>query len=244
MSFAGKLARGVATGLSGYYGKLADQQSEDRRAQILLEREKALSQFQSGLRREESALAADQTRKTYADKVATDVAGEVALLPRKAAAEASVNEAKERARLTSELTQMGVKFKYDTSLAELREKAEMERTRLRESGEDRRTERRLAENVVATGVDGAGNIVVLKGNDTPVTFRGAVPTPRAGGDDEFGGIAPRAPRAPVAAPAATADSSPNLTYTQSDLEFTAKKYGKTVDEVQQELNASGYRLVR
>src|SRR5688500_13433390 len=99
MSFAGKLALGVATGLAGYYGKVAEQQMEEKRSAIALAREKALAQFQSGLRREESAIAGAETRKSYTHKVETDVVGELALLPKKGEEEIRVAEAKEAAQL-------------------------------------------------------------------------------------------------------------------------------------------------
>ena len=42
MSFAGKLARGLLQGASGYFGEVAEQQEYDRRAQILAQRDEAL----------------------------------------------------------------------------------------------------------------------------------------------------------------------------------------------------------
>jgi hypothetical protein len=49
MSFAGKLARGLLQGASGYFGELAEQQEYDRRASVLAQREEALERLrQSG----------------------------------------------------------------------------------------------------------------------------------------------------------------------------------------------------
>jgi hypothetical protein len=42
MSFAGKLARGLLQGASGYFGEVAEQQEYDRRAAILAQRDEAL----------------------------------------------------------------------------------------------------------------------------------------------------------------------------------------------------------
>lgn len=105
MSFAGRLALGIAKGLSGYYGEQAKTQAEERRADILLQREKALATFQSDLRRGEAAVVGEETRKTYRDKVSTDVAGEVALLPHKTKAELTVVGAKAGADAAQEQLQ-------------------------------------------------------------------------------------------------------------------------------------------
>jgi len=42
MSFAGKLARGLLQGASGYFGEVAEQQEHDRRSAILAKRDEAL----------------------------------------------------------------------------------------------------------------------------------------------------------------------------------------------------------
>lgn len=51
MSFAGKLARGLFQGASGYFGDVAEQQEYDRRASILAQREEALERLRRSVRR-------------------------------------------------------------------------------------------------------------------------------------------------------------------------------------------------
>ncbi len=52
MSFVGKMARGLAAGLGTYYNQKAATQEEERRSQILLDRQMALARFTQGLQNE------------------------------------------------------------------------------------------------------------------------------------------------------------------------------------------------
>jgi hypothetical protein len=224
MSFAGRLARGVASGLAGYYGKLADQELEDRKQAATLDREKALATFQSGLRREETAAAGDESRRTYEANKTVDVAGELAMTPVKRDAQIAVKEAEERATLRRELTVAGVKFNQDMTLAQLRETAATHRTEIEQAGQNARSAADRDNRPAGTGVDSQGNLVIVKNNDTIVTAHGVRPTPRGtkasdddllglGGDDTGGtGIAPRRAAAPAAAPrpaTANVDTGPD-----------------------------------
>ena len=59
MSFAGKLARGLLQGASGYFGEVAEQQEHDRRSAILQQRDEALELLrQSGRSAELESLQA------------------------------------------------------------------------------------------------------------------------------------------------------------------------------------------
>jgi hypothetical protein len=59
MSFAGRLARGLLQGASGYFGDLAERQEYDRRSAILQQRDEALELLrQSGRRAELDELQA------------------------------------------------------------------------------------------------------------------------------------------------------------------------------------------
>jgi hypothetical protein len=55
MAFGNKLARGVLQGLSGYYGEIARMEAEERKAQILADREAAFAALKSEKQRHEAA---------------------------------------------------------------------------------------------------------------------------------------------------------------------------------------------
>lgn len=62
MSFAGKLARGLLQGASGYFGQVAEQQEFDRRSAILTQRDEALELLrQSGRNAELESLRGGAT---------------------------------------------------------------------------------------------------------------------------------------------------------------------------------------
>lgn len=140
MSFAGKLARGVLQGMSGYYGEIARQQAEERKIQLLADKERALAQFNAERRKEEIAATGEETRKTYQSKVIADVAGESALTPIKADAQIKVNSAKESAEFETFRKKLPLETQKDLTIERFRQMSQTQREMLVQGRIDARQE--------------------------------------------------------------------------------------------------------
>jgi len=218
MSFAGKLARGLLAGAAGYYGKVSDAQIEERKQAALLDREKALAQFRSGLSKDEKTHSGKVEGDLYESKVAAETAGKAALIEPEKKAKIEVNEAAEVARLRRDLTLAGVKFKHDATLTQLREAAETARTRIRESGQDRRQEDEQQHDVdtkpvmTVENADGEPTAVFGAGaRNRTLTARGG--KSKGGKEEDDGSVLGRAggrnAAPPAKAPAAKAPAAPS-----------------------------------
>ncbi len=230
MSFVGKLARGLLQGAAGYYGKVAEQQEYDRRADILMEREMALKNLDAQL---------DRQGETHRGNI------DAGLERVQTAATIEINAADEEAKFATWLKKQPIELRSQLTLEDFRQDRQDSRYQEGQDRQDRRQQRQLDERVVATGTDADGNLTVAKGNDAIVRFRNLRPK---GVVDEGGSrVRPRPEEAEPAAaspPPASSAEAPTKTYTLAEAEQTAAKYGVSIEEVHRSMREAGYTQAR
>lgn len=226
----GKLALGIGRGLAGYYGKVAEQEMETRKIDLLAKREMALSVFNSGLRREEAAIAAEEQRKSYTHKVTTDVGGEAALLPAKTKAEIEVARGREAAGFARDAAKEEISHKNRIELEKLTSRLDMDETR-NKAALDLQNELTVAGKKAdrwEVTNDGAMVAFNSRGEVIGKTPKNVfVPPSRGGGDDEdiLGGAPAGRGGRPILTPRATgisptakaAPANPQLEQALADL---------------------------
>lgn len=97
MSFAGKVGRGLLAGAAGYYGKLAENQEFDRRAEALQMREQAYARLNQTIRNEDADTNLKRTKSLTSFQTDEQIRGEATMLPAREAAQ-SRKESREEAR--------------------------------------------------------------------------------------------------------------------------------------------------
>jgi hypothetical protein len=274
MSTLGKVARGLLSGAAGYYGKVAEQDEYDRRTQALADREMALKHLDSQLTEQRAARQALLDRGTNRQRIQDQGDEDIRGAPYKAASQMAVDShraglkqdemladyaiwlKKQPVELQNKLTLQDFMEDRQDKRTEYIQGQETGRTEMHEGREDKRQERRLGEDVVATGVDANGNTVVAKGNDSHVTFRGMKPTPRVDpltGNILGGGSTGQTAPAPQAAPSEARPK--DKTYTASEFNeavaaaaMDPRYRGMSGDEVRkllkQRLKDQGYSLTQ
>lgn len=233
MSTLGKLARGIASGLSQYYGIQAQEQINQRKIQALADQQMALESFKSQMNREEKANEANAQAGLERVKADEKIRTEKALLGPKTDAEIKV----EGAKLENQKVLEGIKSKFrmdETQTKMAKELADSLTLAKKQIGDARVT------------ADGALVFYSKTGERLGFTKAGGFVPPKKGDDlfdDETGpAAAPRA-QAPASPEGPEAPDSGGKTYTAADLAYTAQKNGISVDEARKKLNEAGFRQV-
>jgi hypothetical protein len=215
MSFLGKLARGAATGLSGYYGEVAKQQDDERKMNLLAQREQALANLNHTNRLGEIAATGAEQRLSDTNRGEVDTAGKLALIGPAKEAKIAATEAEAEARYQAWrkqwLEQFPAEQRAEKEKIDLRAKYDKEMEGTRQAGQDRRSaadrEAYLNTHPVAetTAADGTPVISYAPGarvRETKITGAHWPGSKGKSDDDEFsaGGIAPRAPAVAASKP--------------------------------------------
>lgn len=200
MSFGGKLARGLLQGASNYYGKVAENQEYDRRAEALMAREAALSRLKT---QEAMALSTHQGKITQENtRAELDIRGQLAAQDDERTAARTLIELKEKFRqewaLMTEKERLGMtREQYVQSQLNARQSREI--ALARETREDTQAHEDTTKPI-ATMTNERGEVVQGFGSGNVRTYRDSRPTPSSRSDDGDR-LPPRVTAAPSATPA-------------------------------------------
>lgn len=206
MSFGGKLARGLLQGASNYYGKVAENQEYDRRAEAMMAREAALSRLKT---QEAMVLSTHQGKISQENtRAELGIKGQLAAQDDERTAVRALIELKEKFRqewaLMTEKERLGMsREQYVQSQLNARQSREI--ALAREAREDAQAHEE-ATKPIATMTNERGEVVQGFGSGNVRTYNDSRPTPSSRADDD--GLPSRVKAAPAAsAPRAAADFS-------------------------------------
>lgn len=245
MGFAGKLALGLAKGLAGYHGELARQEAEERKAQILANKEMALAQFKSKLTQDEDTHKG--TINAGLKVVETDQRIREVKETLPARADAEERKIRTKGQIDADAREDEQRFKFDLTRYEQQEQTA--RTKLEQAGQDRRARENVINDSwveVFSRTDGtAHRYNLITKQMVKFAGSGAKPTATSNDEDKPQRKLPRRGSAPQEEPSSAAppgDAPPS--YTIAEAEQTAAQYGVTVDVVHQQMRARGYKLAK
>lgn len=179
MSGLGKVARGLASGLSKYYGEVARQEIEERKIRSLADRQMAIE----AIKAENDLNRIDRQGEVNAGlevvRTNQEIRKKRELLPDETEAtikvetrKGAIREAEAERDFLRDIRKLEVEFGYKVD----EKKLEAGLQEARDAANDGR-------KVVATGVNAAGDVVVTYANNRVTTMRGMKPTPSGKADD-------------------------------------------------------------